>query len=53
MYNDQPLHAPLDPLVKQARLETVLNETLSLMNGCPDGICHDRTVHYGMAQGLL
>ncbi|BBW00050.1 hypothetical protein [Pseudomonas monteilii] len=22
-------------------------------NDCPDGMSHDRTVYYGMAQGLL
>lgn len=53
MYNDQPPYAPLDPQVQQARLEKVLSETLSLMNDCPDGVSHDRTVYYGMAQGLL
>ena len=53
MSDEQPPFAPLSPDAQQARLETVLSETLSLMNDCPDGISHDRTVYYGMAQGLL
>ncbi|MHC8347741.1 hypothetical protein [Pseudomonas sp. RT6P73] len=53
MYDEKPPFAPLAPDVQKVRLETVLTETLSLMNDCPDGMSHDRTVYYGMAQGLL
>lgn len=53
MYDDKPPFAPVPPEVLQARLEQVLLETLNLMNDCPDGVSHDRTVYYGMAQGLL